>query len=81
MKKDYMQSGEIREGETLSFDGKGFTTEPARHPKKSILCFVGWHQWSYALEGGTSPLDWLTYGRGVCDSCGKIDDSKIGRAV
>ena len=29
MSKDYMKSGELREGDNLVFDGVGFFTEPA----------------------------------------------------
>lgn len=29
MKKEYMKSGEIREGSSLHFDGVGFSTQPS----------------------------------------------------
>jgi len=79
MKKDYMKNGEIREGNSLSFDGKGFTTNNDEPKKPSrFWCFFGLHRWSYELTGGSSPTDYMRYGVGTCDACEKKDTSKVG---
>lgn len=78
--KDYMKSGEIREGNSLSFDGKGFTTED-KEPKKPtrFWCFFRLHNWSYNLTGGSTPTDYMKYGVGTCEACGRKDKSKVGK--
>lgn len=78
-KQEYMENGELREGETLTFDGTGFKTAKAKRQRKSFFCWFGWHKWSYKLTGGAHSKDYLKYGIGTCDSCGKTDDSLVGK--
>lgn len=79
-KKDYMKNGEIREGNSLHFDGTGYTTDN-KEPKKpsKFWCFFGLHRWQYELKGGKTPTDYLRYGEGKCTACDKKDSSKKGK--
>lgn len=76
MAKDYMKSGEIRQGDSLHFDGKGFYT---RNKKLTLWQrfreFMGWHK----PTSGTYQHDGASM-HSICQYCGKdiMQDSQGG---